>query len=72
MSEGIKILWPQTCEKCGKQYGKTNGAIGEVEIWQSCDCQPPNIAYFLDTKNIKYPEPKYLSEPQYLQNVESE
>ena len=66
MSEEVKILIPRTCDKCGKQYGKTNATYHGVELWQSCDCMPDNIAILLNTEKIEGLNPTYLSEPEYL------
>jgi hypothetical protein len=76
----MRILSPQTCGKCGKQFGKTNLSLMGAEIWLSCDCMPADRMYCLNTKNVKWEggifDPKIgtfkmepLDEAEYLDKV---
>lgn len=54
----IKIVDPHTCEKCGKQYGRTDLVLSpqQAEIWIGCDCGPRDRVYMFNTDNIQIPK----------------
>lgn len=51
----MKILYPSgLCDKCGKEYGRTNLEYKGVEIWQGCDCHPKDKVYLINRDAIKF------------------
>lgn len=54
----LELVSRWTCQKCGKEYGKTNLTYGGVELWQACDCMDQSKAYLLDMNSLREGSPE--------------
>lgn len=53
MSENkYELVIKLNCNKCHKDYGKTNMSYNGCELWVACDCHPANLAVFVDPNKL--------------------
>lgn len=53
MSEKYDLVIKLKCDKCGKEYGKSNLVYQNSELWIACDCMEKNLAFFINANKLE-------------------